>query len=105
MRRPPRRTVLTIAQAEPEQVADARRQLKDLLHDWADEEQVDSAVLMISEMTTNVLVHTDGDAVLIAEAAGSAASAASGSRSRTRATNCPTNDARGNWRRAGGDWS
>ncbi|EST26181.1 ATP-binding SpoIIE family protein phosphatase [Streptomyces niveus] len=70
VRRPPRRTVLTIAQAEPEQVADARRQLKDLLHDWADEEQVDSAVLMISEMTTNVLVHTDGDAVLIAEAAG-----------------------------------
>ncbi|MEV8407089.1 SpoIIE family protein phosphatase [Streptomyces niveus] len=70
VRRPPRRTVLTIAQAEPEQVADARRQLKALLHDWADEEQVDSAVLMISEMTTNVLVHTDGDAVLIAEAAG-----------------------------------
>lgn len=70
VRRPPRRTVLTIAQAEPEQVADARRQLKDLLHDWADEEQVDSAVLMVSEMATNVLVHTDGDAVLIAEAAG-----------------------------------
>lgn len=69
-RRPPRRTVLTIAQAEPEQVADARRQLRDLLHDWADEEQVDSAVLMLSEMATNVLVHTDGDAVLIAEAAG-----------------------------------
>lgn len=69
-RRPPRRTVLTIAQAEPEQVAEARRQLKDLLHDWADEEQVDSAVLMLSEMATNVLVHTDGDAVLIAEAAG-----------------------------------
>lgn len=69
-RRPPRRTVLTIAQAEPEQVADARRQLRDLLHDWTDEEQVDSAVLMLSEMATNVLVHTDGDAVLIAEAAG-----------------------------------
>ncbi|MET9555441.1 SpoIIE family protein phosphatase [Streptomyces sp. NPDC006645] len=69
-RRPPRRTVLTISQAEPEQVADARQQLKDLLHDWADEEQVDSAVLMVSEMATNVLVHTDGDAVLIAEAAG-----------------------------------
>ncbi|WP_405676641.1 SpoIIE family protein phosphatase [Streptomyces sp. NBC_01511] len=69
-RRPPRRTVLTIAQAEPEQVADARRQLRDLLHDWADEEQVDSAVLMLSEMATNVLVHTDGDAVLLAEAAG-----------------------------------
>ncbi|MFE3252998.1 SpoIIE family protein phosphatase [Streptomyces sp. NPDC059209] len=70
VRRPPRRTVLTISQAEPEQVADARRQLRDLLHDWVDEEQVDSAVLMLSEMATNVLVHTDGDAVLIAEAAG-----------------------------------
>ncbi|MEV0775089.1 SpoIIE family protein phosphatase [Streptomyces sp. NPDC050433] len=70
VRRPPRRSVLTIAQAEPEQVADARRQLRDLLHDWADEEQVDSAVLMLSEMATNVLVHTDGDAVLIVEAAG-----------------------------------
>lgn len=70
VRRPPRRTVLTIAQAEPEQVSDARQQVKDLLHDWADEEQVDSAVLMVSEMATNVLVHTDGDAVLIAEAAG-----------------------------------
>ncbi|MFC8831465.1 SpoIIE family protein phosphatase [Streptomyces sp. NPDC057137] len=69
-RRPPRRTVLTIAQAEPEQVSEARQQLKGLLHDWADEEQVDSAVLMLSEMATNVLVHTDGDAVLIAEAAG-----------------------------------
>ncbi|GGJ80975.1 magnesium or manganese-dependent protein phosphatase [Streptomyces camponoticapitis] len=66
----PRRTVLTISQAEPEQVAAARGQLKQLLHDWRDEEQVDSAVLMLSEMATNVLVHTDGDAVLIAEAAG-----------------------------------
>ncbi|MFD7015031.1 SpoIIE family protein phosphatase [Streptomyces sp. NPDC059928] len=65
-----RRTALTVAQAEPERIAGARRQLRELLHDWADEEQVDSAVLMISEMITNVLVHTDGDAVLVAEAFG-----------------------------------
>ncbi|MEV5949643.1 SpoIIE family protein phosphatase [Streptomyces sp. NPDC051993] len=65
-----RRTALTVAQAEPEHIAGARRQLRELLHDWADEEQVDSAVLMISEMITNVLVHTDGDAVLVAEARG-----------------------------------
>ncbi|WP_329464225.1 SpoIIE family protein phosphatase [Streptomyces sp. NBC_01431] len=65
-----RRTALTVAQAEPERIAGARRQLRELLHDWADEEQVDSAVLMISEMITNVLVHTDGDAVLVAEACG-----------------------------------
>ncbi|QIQ03732.1 SpoIIE family protein phosphatase [Streptomyces liangshanensis] len=67
---PPRRTVLTIAQAEPERIAGARRQLRDLLHDWSDDEQVDAAVLMVSEMVTNVLVHTDGDALLVAEAAG-----------------------------------
>ncbi|MDT9684273.1 SpoIIE family protein phosphatase [Streptomyces sp. TRM76323] len=67
---PPRRTALTVAQAEPERIAGARRQLRELLHDWADEDQVDSAVLMVSEMVTNVLVHTDGDALLVAEARG-----------------------------------
>jgi serine phosphatase RsbU (regulator of sigma subunit)/anti-sigma regulatory factor (Ser/Thr protein kinase) len=70
-RRPaPRRTALTIAQAEPERIAWARRQMRDLLHDWADPEQVDAAVLMISEMATNVLVHTDGDALMLAQATG-----------------------------------
>ncbi|MFE7775453.1 SpoIIE family protein phosphatase [Streptomyces sp. NPDC057445] len=69
-RRAPRRTVLTVAQAEPERIAIARQQLRDLLHDWADPEQIDSAVLMLSEMLTNVLVHTDCDALLVAEAAG-----------------------------------
>ncbi|MFG2329966.1 SpoIIE family protein phosphatase [Streptomyces sp. NPDC048604] len=64
---PPRRTVMTVAQAEPERIADARRQLRQLLHDWADEDQVDSAVLMVSEMVTNTLIHTDGDALLVAE--------------------------------------
>ncbi|MFD9909585.1 SpoIIE family protein phosphatase [Streptomyces sp. NPDC059063] len=62
-----RRTMLTIAQAEPERVAGARGHLRDLLHDWADADQVDSAVLLVSEMVTNVLVHTDGDALLVAE--------------------------------------
>lgn len=65
-----RRTVLTIAQAEPDRIAEARHQLKDLLHDWADEDQVDGAVLMLSEMLTNVLVHTDGDALLVAQITG-----------------------------------
>ncbi|MFJ3200171.1 SpoIIE family protein phosphatase [Streptomyces sp. NPDC086989] len=68
--RPARRTMLTVAQAEPERIAGARRQIRELLHDWADAEQVDSAVLMVSEMVTNVLMHTDGDALLVAEAAG-----------------------------------
>lgn len=62
--------MLTVAQAEPERVSGVRRQIRELLHDWADAEQVDSAVLMVSEMVTNVLVHTDGDALLMAEAVG-----------------------------------
>ncbi|MFH8472310.1 SpoIIE family protein phosphatase [Streptomyces sp. NPDC018000] len=66
----PRRTALAIAQAEPARIAAARQQLRELLHDWADPEQVDAAVLMISEMATNVLVHTDGDALVVAEATG-----------------------------------
>ena len=61
---------MTVAQAEPERIAAARQQLRELLHDWADPEQIDSAVLMVSEMVTNVLVHTDGDALLVAEVTG-----------------------------------
>ncbi|MER5809685.1 SpoIIE family protein phosphatase [Streptomyces sp. NPDC002033] len=68
--RPARRMAATVAQAEPERIAGARRQVRELLHDWADPDQVDSAVLMVSEMVTNVLVHTDGDALLVAEAVG-----------------------------------
>ncbi|MET3982190.1 SpoIIE family protein phosphatase [Streptomyces sp. PvR034] len=68
--RPVRRTLLTVAQAEPERIAGARQQIRELLHDWADEDQRDSAVLMVSEMVTNVLMHTDGDALLTAEAVG-----------------------------------
>ena len=65
-----RRTMLTVAQAEPERIAVARQQLRELLHDWAGDDQVDSAVLLVSEMVTNVLVHTDGDALLVAEVTG-----------------------------------
>ncbi|WP_372350435.1 SpoIIE family protein phosphatase [Streptomyces sp. KL116D] len=68
-----RRTAMTIAQAEPERIAAARQQLREMLHDWADEDQVDSAVLLVSEMVTNVLVHTDGDALMIAEVTGDGA--------------------------------
>ncbi|MEU6164893.1 SpoIIE family protein phosphatase [Streptomyces tanashiensis] len=69
VREAPRRTLMTIAQAEPERIAEARQQVRQLLHDWSDEDQLDSAVLMVSEMVTNVLVHTDGDALLVAEVA------------------------------------
>ncbi|MER6621479.1 SpoIIE family protein phosphatase [Streptomyces sp. NPDC000931] len=67
---PVRRTALTVAQAEPERVSVARRQLRELLHDWSSPDQVDSAVLLLSEMLTNVLVHTDTDALLLAEVTG-----------------------------------
>ncbi|MFI5567804.1 SpoIIE family protein phosphatase [Streptomyces sp. NPDC051740] len=67
---PVRRTALTVAQAEPEQVSVARRQLRELLHDWSSPDQVDSAVLLLSELLTNVLVHTDTDALLLAEVTG-----------------------------------
>ncbi|ALC21994.1 SpoIIE family protein phosphatase [Streptomyces pristinaespiralis] len=65
----PRRTAMAVAQAQPERIAAARHHLRELLHDWQDTEQIDSAVLMVSEMVTNVLVHTDGDALIVAEVA------------------------------------
>ncbi len=64
---PVRRTALTVAQAASERVSVARQQLRELLHDWASPDQVDSAVLLLSEVLTNVLVHTDSDALLLAE--------------------------------------
>lgn len=65
-----RRTLLTVAQAEPERIAVARQQLRELLHDWPSADQVDSAVLLMSEMLANVLVHTDTDALVLAEVGG-----------------------------------
>ncbi|MGW8377679.1 SpoIIE family protein phosphatase [Streptomyces sp. ODS28] len=65
-----RRTVLTVAQAQADMIADARHQLQWMLYDWSNEDQVDGAVLMLSEMLTNVLVHTDGDALMVAEISG-----------------------------------
>ncbi|WP_133910973.1 ATP-binding SpoIIE family protein phosphatase [Streptomyces sp. NBC_00582] len=69
-RTPVRRTMLTVAQAEPERIAVGRQQLRELLHDWPSADQVDSAVLLLSETLTNVLVHTDADALLVAEVTG-----------------------------------
>ncbi|WP_028799309.1 SpoIIE family protein phosphatase [Streptomyces sp. 142MFCol3.1] len=67
---PVRRTMLTVAQADPEAIAGARQQLRELLHDWACEDQFDGAVLLVSELITNVLVHTDTDALIVAEVTG-----------------------------------
>ncbi|MFF0012715.1 SpoIIE family protein phosphatase [Streptomyces sp. NPDC005374] len=67
-----RRTMLSVAQAEPQRVGFARQHLRELLHDWSSADQVDSAVLLLSETLTNVLVHTDADALLLAEVHGEA---------------------------------
>ncbi|MGP3969642.1 SpoIIE family protein phosphatase [Streptomyces sp. 6N223] len=72
VRGPVRRVVLTIAQSEPSRVAQARGQLDALLHDWKDSGRVYGAALMLSEVVTNVLTHTDGDALLVAELSGQA---------------------------------
>lgn len=65
-----RRTLMSVAQDEPERIAEARQHVRELLHDWTSDDQVDSAVLLVSEMVTNVLVHTDADAMLLAEVTG-----------------------------------
>ncbi|GAA2191705.1 MULTISPECIES: SpoIIE family protein phosphatase [Streptomyces] len=73
VRPPVRRTLLSVAQDEPDRIAEARQHLRELLHDWRSADQVDSAVLLVSEMVTNVLVHTDADALLLAEVVGEGA--------------------------------
>lgn len=67
---PSRRTVLTVPQAEPGRIAAARADVRATLRDWAVPELVDAAELLVSELLTNVLVHTDCDAVLTVELAG-----------------------------------
>ncbi|PJF01611.1 phosphatase [Streptomyces carminius] len=65
-----RRNVLTVAQSEPVRVADARHQLRELLYDWAADEQAEGAVLLLSELLTNALLHTEGDAAVTVEMTG-----------------------------------
>ncbi|MFI0717821.1 SpoIIE family protein phosphatase [Streptomyces sp. NPDC021224] len=67
---PVRRTVLTVPQDDPGRIRSARADIRALLHDWSSPDQVESAVLLVSEAVTNVLVHTDGDAVLLAQVTG-----------------------------------
>ncbi|MEV6104390.1 SpoIIE family protein phosphatase [Streptomyces sp. NPDC051940] len=63
---------LTVSQAEQQRVADARHELRSLLHDWTAPDQVDSAELVLSELIANVLVHTEGDARVRADTSGPA---------------------------------
>jgi serine phosphatase RsbU (regulator of sigma subunit)/anti-sigma regulatory factor (Ser/Thr protein kinase) len=65
-----RRLVLTIEQDHAESLSEARTELESLLHDWARPDQVDTAVLLASELVGNVLVHTDQAAALVAVVTG-----------------------------------
>lgn len=67
---PVRRTMLTVSQADPGQIRSCREDLRALLHDWTSPEQVETSVLLVSEAVTNVLVHTDGDASVMAQVTG-----------------------------------
>ena len=65
-----RRLVLTIPQDRAEALSEARTELRSLLHDWARPDQVDTAVLLASELLGNVLVHTDQAAAFVATVRG-----------------------------------
>ncbi|WNI26778.1 SpoIIE family protein phosphatase [Streptomyces sp. ITFR-16] len=67
-----RRLVLTVGQHQGEGLSEARAELKALLHDWARPDQVDTAVLLATELLGNVLVHTDQDGALTAYVTGEA---------------------------------
>jgi serine phosphatase RsbU (regulator of sigma subunit)/anti-sigma regulatory factor (Ser/Thr protein kinase) len=67
---PLRRTVMTVSQADPGQIRSSRDDMRALLHDWTSPDQLESAVLLVSELVTNVLVHTDDDAMLLAQVMG-----------------------------------
>ncbi|WP_256090478.1 N,N-dimethylformamidase beta subunit family domain-containing protein, partial [Actinacidiphila rubida] len=51
-------------------MSEARAEVGALLHDWAQPDQVDTAILLASELVGNVLVHTDQAAVLSATVTG-----------------------------------
>ncbi|MEU8504862.1 SpoIIE family protein phosphatase [Streptomyces brevispora] len=65
-----RRLVLSIGQDQGEGLSEARAELKALLYDWARPDQVDTAVLLATELLGNVLVHTDQDGSLNAYVTG-----------------------------------
>jgi GAF domain-containing protein/anti-sigma regulatory factor (Ser/Thr protein kinase) len=67
---PERKLVLTIEQDQAEGLAEARAELQALLHDWEQPDQVDTAVLLTSELVGNVLMHTDQSASLTASLTG-----------------------------------
>jgi hypothetical protein len=65
-----RRLVLTVGQGQPARIASARRELRGILQDWNSADAADAAVLLVSELLTNVLLHTDQEGALVAELSG-----------------------------------
>ncbi|NGN64182.1 SpoIIE family protein phosphatase [Streptomyces sp. A7024] len=59
-----RHTHMVVPQTEQQRISDARAQLRGMLHDWADPDQVDAAELALSEMIANVMMHTDSPATV-----------------------------------------
>ncbi|MFF1259455.1 MULTISPECIES: SpoIIE family protein phosphatase [unclassified Streptomyces] len=62
----------TLEQDQAQGLADARIEFQGLLHDWGRPEQVDTVLLLVSELLGNVLIHTEHAAVLRAEISGAA---------------------------------
>ncbi|MCX3061216.1 SpoIIE family protein phosphatase [Streptomyces beihaiensis] len=60
----------TLEQDQAEGLSDARIEFQGLLHDWARPEQVDTVLLLVSELLGNVLVHTEHAAALRADISG-----------------------------------
>jgi anti-sigma regulatory factor (Ser/Thr protein kinase) len=65
-----RRLVVTVGQGQPDRVSSARRELRGILQDWNSADAADAAVLLVSELLTNVLLHTDQEGGLLAELSG-----------------------------------
>ncbi|MFC1420666.1 SpoIIE family protein phosphatase [Streptacidiphilus cavernicola] len=62
----PRQLRRRIPQADLEQVAEVRGELRDAVRRWGVGELADTVELLTSELVTNALVHTDRDALLTA---------------------------------------
>ncbi|MDX6348197.1 MAG: hypothetical protein QOF84_2987 [Streptomyces sp.] len=67
---PQRKICLTVSQSSPRQIREARHEIRAVLHDWQVADHVDVAMLLVSELLTNVLLHTDENALLTARLLG-----------------------------------
>ncbi|MEU4209343.1 ATP-binding protein [Streptomyces sp. NPDC026206] len=59
-------------------VADVRSELRELLAQWGAPGRAEAAELLLSELVTNALVHTDGGAVVTARLGGGSAASVKG---------------------------